>query len=349
MWHCDLPHPGQGEVLVGVACCALCGSDLHTYSGRRSGPAPTVLGHEIVGRILELGPSAPQTDVNGSPLRVGDRVTWSIVVSCGRCFFCERGLPQKCERLFKYGHEQATPGNVLHGGLADHCLLRPNTVLVRLPDDLPDAVACPLSCATATVAAVLRASGGCRDEVVLVQGAGMLGLTACAMARAAGARAVICWDSDAGRLTLAEQFGATALAGADREPLADVVARLTERRGVDVALELTGAVEALETGLPLVRIGGRYTWAGAVAPTRPVAVLPEMVVRRMLQIRGVHNYAPADLQAALSFLEQNARRFPFAGLTAATFELAEAEAAFRHGLERRPVRVVVVPQDLGRA
>src|SRR5262245_2931038 len=102
-----VPEPAGGEVLVRISCCTLCGSDLHTHAGRRSGPVPAVLGHEITGRIEAFGPDAPRTDITGAALAVGDRITWSLVVSCGDCFFCRGDLPQKCERLFKYGHERA--------------------------------------------------------------------------------------------------------------------------------------------------------------------------------------------------------------------------------------------------
>src|SRR5437867_2112418 len=82
-----VPEPRGAEVLIRVSCCTLCRSDLHTHAGRRPGPTPAVLGHEIVGRIAALGPDAPRTDLQGAGLAVGDRVTWTVVTSCGRCFF----------------------------------------------------------------------------------------------------------------------------------------------------------------------------------------------------------------------------------------------------------------------
>ena len=185
-----LREPRGQEMLVRVTFCTLCGSDLHTFTGRRQTPTPTILGHEIIGRIERFGPDAPRHDLLGQPLREGDRITWTLAASCGACFYCTRELPQKCERLFKYGYEQITDDHPLSGGLADYCLLAPGTGIIRLPETLPDAVACPANCATATVAAALRAGGGCQGQTVLIQGAGMLGLTACAMAKAGGAAAL---------------------------------------------------------------------------------------------------------------------------------------------------------------
>ena len=151
-----LPSPTGAEVLVEVVACTLCGSDLHSVRGRRSVPLPTVLGHEVLGRVAEFGPAASRRDASGRPLAVGDRVTWGIVASCGACFYCGRDLPQKCLRQTKYGHEPFLPGRELTGGLAEHCLLVPGTAIFGIRDEIPDAVACPANCATATVAAASR-------------------------------------------------------------------------------------------------------------------------------------------------------------------------------------------------
>jgi len=342
-----LPALGAGEVLVRVTCCTLCGSDLHTYQGHRPTPSPTVLGHEILGVVAAFGPDGPLHDLEGRILGIGDRVTWSVAASCGDCFYCGHDLPQKCERLFKYGHEKVRPDHAFSGGLAEYCHLAPGTAVVRVPEDLPDAVACPANCATATVAAALRMGGGCRDEIVLVQGAGMLGLTACAMAQTDGARAVIVCDVDGDRLAVAPRFGATHCVRAEDDALADAVAETTAGHGVDLAIELSGATSAMESGLDLLRTGGRYVLVGAVFPGPPVALHPESVVRRLLRIQGVHNYTPKDLLRAVTFLSQHHERYPFAGLVADTFPLARVEEAFRHAIETRALRVAVDPTDTG--
>ncbi len=148
------PALQRGEALVRVSLCTVCGSDLHTFTGRRRERTPCVLGHEPVGVVEEI--SGDLFDVSGAPVRVGDRVVWAVAVSCGACFFCTRGLPQKCESLRKYGHEAITPQCGPVGGLSTHCHLLRGTAIVKVPADLPDAVAAPAGCATATVAAVLK-------------------------------------------------------------------------------------------------------------------------------------------------------------------------------------------------
>ncbi len=338
-----LPHLAEGEVLVRIACCTLCGSDIHTYEGRRSTPCPTVLGHEILGRVAALAAGSTVCDQAGTPLQIGDRITWSVAASCGNCFFCRDGLPQKCERLFKYGHERISDRHPLSGGLADYCHLAAGTAICRVPSELSDAVACPANCATATVAAALRYAGPCAGRVVLVQGAGMLGLTAAAMAGIGGRREVIVSDTLAERLRRAGRFGATrtALVDDDGTALRTAVAQATSRRGVDVAIDVSGAPAAMEAGIDLLRIGGRCVWVGAVFPVRPLAVSAETVVRKILSIQGVHNYAPADLRRALEFLEHHHAQFPFEELVAETFALEDAGAAFLHASRSGVLRVAV--------
>ena len=101
-----LPTPVAGEALVQIQLCTICGSDLHTIKGDRIEPVPSILGHEILGSVVEVG-DPPLLDIDGDPLKPGDRVTWSTCISCFQCEHCKSGLPQKCVRVAKYGHDVA--------------------------------------------------------------------------------------------------------------------------------------------------------------------------------------------------------------------------------------------------
>src|SRR5262249_49024200 len=119
------PDPQGAELVVRVLCCTICASDVHTFTGRRSEATPTVLGHEIVGRVEAFGPEAAHHDFRGASLAVGTRVSWSVTASCGRCFSCTQQLPQKCAALFKYGHQRFDRAHPFTGGLADLVTLVP--------------------------------------------------------------------------------------------------------------------------------------------------------------------------------------------------------------------------------
>jgi len=314
------------EILVRVSAATLCGSDLHTISGRRKVNCPTILGHEIIGRIERFGQQHSRKDFHGRELRIGDRVTWAIVANCGRCFFCSNDLPQKCLHGVKYGHETIEVHGGLTGGLAEHVILAPRTSIFQLPDDLADEVACPANCATATVAAALGATRALRDsyigyrlgsgmdqdglrsvsesrplsgKYILVVGGGMLGATACAMSKWLGAAKVVCVEPFEERRRLVERFGAD-VAVAPPE-MVDTVLSIRDI-GFDVAVEVSGVTTAMQEAIGALRIGGEMVLVGAVFPVPALNVLPEQIVRRMLTLQGLHNYAPRDLAMALQFL-----------------------------------------------
>lgn len=342
------PILNEGDVLARILCATICGSDLHTYYGHRTSPAPSVLGHEMVGEIVTI-PSAGLVDMRGVPLFPGDRISWSIVWSCGLCFYCTRDLPAKCERLMKFGHERITPSNTLTGGFADLCWLPAGTAIYKVPRHLPDAVAAPANCATATVACVFRDAGDVRGARIVVIGAGMLGLTACAMAAVIGAASVVAIDIEPHRLQRALDFGA--VVGIDGSlPCQELIAsvrRVTSGRGADLVLEFSGAPEAIETGWQLLRTGGRMIMVGATFPSRPVEIPADQIVRRVLGISGIHNYRPSDLGDALSFLSDYGCQFPFASLVEETFPLSRIQEAFDFSRNLRPLRVAVRPDTPG--
>lgn len=337
------PKLASGEALVRISLCTICGSDLHTFAGRRPAPSPCVLGHEPVGSIEEL--NGELYDVSGERLQIGDRVVWSVAVSCGRCFFCTHGLPQKCDSLRKYGHERVTHRRGPLGGLTTHCHLLPCTAFVKVPPALPDRVAAPAGCATATVAAALRCAGksfsASIPSTVVVIGLGMLGLTACAWLTVNGHSVIAC-DRDESRLAAAGRFGAINVT--KPETLLEQVHASTFGPGADLVLELSGSPAGAMLSLEVLRIGGTAVWVGTVSPTEPVSVFPEEVVRRCLTVTGIHNYAPADLASAITFLMGNHSRFPFGELVSQTFSLDSAAAAFEFAEKMRPVRVAILGQ-----
>lgn len=335
----DLPTLTPDEILVKVLLCTICGSDLHTILGRRSGPVPSVLGHEIVGEIVEFGSSASREDVRGKTLQAGDRIVWGIVANCGHCFFCQNDLPQKCERGFKYGHQQVGERKNWQGGFASHCVLVPGTKIVRLPTSLSLKSAAPLSCATATIAASMRFADIAGNADVLVVGAGMLGLTACAMANKQGPWSVACIEKDEYRRQLAMRFGATVVAQPGRLQVSDI----KYGYGFDVAIECSGTNAGLLEAIELVRVGGRIVLVGAVFPSEPAPLIVERIVRKHLTLHGVHNYRSDDLLTAVDFMERQGNSFPFEELVSHVYPLAELADGITAAQVGSNIRVAIAP------
>jgi alcohol dehydrogenase len=336
-----IPALQQGECLVRVEACTICASDLHTYAGRRDAPMPIILGHEMVGSLV--WPTALQ-DGAGMPLHAGERLVWSLASGCHHCLFCKSLIPQKCTSLFKYGHERFAEPWTLNGGLAEYCVLRAGSYLRGIADNLDANLAAPASCATATVAAAIRAAGDVAGKHVAVLGAGMLGVTACAMLDTLGAH-VIAIDIQADRLQLATRFGASAVVDAGL-PFQDVTSRifeLTGGYGADAVLELAGVNSSVERALQATRTGGTCVLVGSVFPQPPIPFNAEDFVRRLITLKGVHNYAPADLDRAVEFLSLHAHRYPFQTLVAASFPLQSVDQAFQYASSSGAYRVSVEP------
>lgn len=300
----------EGETLVAIDLATVCGSDRHTVSGRRAQPCPSILGHESVGRVAAT--RGIVRDVDGGLVRVGDRVIWSVTLPCGRCDRCTNGLTAKCRTLRKTGHEALDSSWPLSGGYAQHLTLPAGMPIARVPADVPDALAAPAACATATVAAAAERAGDIRGQRVAIIGAGMLGLTAAALAARSGASEVICVDPNGERRLLAASFGATHAA-----PSADDI------DDVDVLFEFSGSTAALQSALDALAIGGVAVLAGSIAPDGNLTVTPEAIVRRHLTIRGQHNYEPRHLREALALLVATGDTHPWAELVAPPRPLAE--------------------------
>jgi len=326
-----LPSLKEGEILVKNLCTSLCRSDIYTYQGKRVEKSPTILGHEIVGVIEQLGPNSPVKDVRGNDLKIGDKVTWAIFASSPEDDLSKAGIPQKAKDLFKYGHEQITDDSHFHGGLSANTVLRKNTPIAILNKDLPNEIASLINCSVATVAGAIRLAGELKDKTVLVYGAGMLGIIACAMASKMGAINIIAIDENEQRLEVSKKFGAT-------QALTPNAA--SEVKG-DIVLEFSGAISAMESSIHLLHIGGAAIWVGAVFAQPAVQINAEYLIRNLITIKGLHNYNNEDFINAVNFMELNHGNFDFEQLIKKGFVLDQVDAAFEYAVTHNPFRVSI--------
>lgn len=314
-----LPDLRPGELLVRTELATICGSDLHTINGDRPTPLPTVLGHEAIGHVVASG--GPVTGADGMPVSIGERVTWTIGTACGSCRRCAFGFPQKCTTVRKYGHEAIDEHWRLNGGFGDHVHLAAGTGVVRLPVELPAAVATPANCATATVTCAARRVDLTGDDVVVVLGCGMLGLTAVAYAVDRGCATVIACDIDPARRALAEGFGATVTVAPE------ALAAVATRHGADVIFELSGNSRAVQSAFEVIDVAGRIALVGSVSPAPAISFEPSGFVKKLTTVVGSHNYRVDDLVEAVAFLTRTPSQARFADLIPGAFPLSEIAAA----------------------
>ena len=333
----SLPILKHGEILVRTLYTTLCGSDVHTYCGRRMEPPEVVLGHEIVGDILWIDPAHSGRDLRGAEIKIGDRITWSIFSVPETVATPRPDIPQKSDQLFKYGHALAQGDDVFNGGLADYCILRSNTVLIKISKSIPLKIAATISCAHSTVMGALRIAGDIKGKRILVFGAGLLGLSCVAMCSEANSGRIGIVDRDSSRLIWGKRFGADNVYTFNEEKTAPNFAW----READIVFDMTGSPLAMKAGIDSLAIGGIAVWIGAVFPEEPVVVDAQQIVRRVLQIRGLHNYNYEDFLNATAFIENNYQKYPFEDLVEEEFSLNKIEEAFEFASRSRPVRVGV--------
>jgi threonine dehydrogenase-like Zn-dependent dehydrogenase len=255
--YAETPEPRlahERDAIVGVELAGLCGSDLHVYHGRETGiDLGTVMGHELVGRVIETGPAV-------GDLHPGDRVAAPFSTCCGACEYCRRGLSARCVSGRLFGWVQAGEG--LQGGQAP--LVRvpmADATLFRLPDDvdLPEALLlCDVLPTGAWCAAQARVEPG---RTVAVLGCGPVGLMAILAARDLGAERIHAVDSVDARLARADAFGATPVDLRRGDAVAAIRAA-TGGHGVDAVLEAVGSPQAGRLAFDVVRPGGIVSTVG---------------------------------------------------------------------------------------
>jgi putative phosphonate catabolism associated alcohol dehydrogenase len=341
-----LRPPRAGEVLVKVRMSTICRSDVHSYLGHRPNPCPGLLGHEIIGNIVALGEGVTR-DMRGDALASGDRITWSEYFIPGPNYYTEvLDLPQKSPGVDKYGHMAATTEPHHHGGFGEYCYVLPRSWILKLPQDLTDEEATPINCGVATMMCVTEKAGIRMGDAVVVQGLGLLGLYGAAIAKARGARLVIGLDTVAARRALSARFGvdhALDPSALGEPELVKRVRELCRPDGADVVIEVCGHPEVIPSGIQFMRVAGCYVLAGLVNPGAIVSIDANQILRRLITLRGVHNYHPRNLVEALEFVLANRRRFPFHDLVDGKYRLEEVGQAMRDAAERRVLRAAIVP------
>jgi L-iditol 2-dehydrogenase len=268
------PVPGADEILVRVAACGICGSDVHGYdgtSGRRI--PPIVMGHEAAGVVAAAGSGV-------SKFKPGDRVTFDSTVYCGQCEFCLQGEINLCNNRQVVG---VSCGDYRRAGAFAEYVVVPQRITYHLPEGLEFHEAAMLEAVSVALHAV-RVSEMKGGETALVIGAGMIGLLTLQAAKAAGASQVLIADIDRTRLERAETLGADATLLLSGNELVQEILRRTGGRGVDLVLEAVGRDETISASIASVRKGGTVTLIGNISPQ--VKIPLQVVVSRQIRLQG---------------------------------------------------------------
>jgi alcohol dehydrogenase len=346
-----IPTVGDDDAMLRVEACGLCGTDHELFTGALPWAPGFVPGHETVGIIESIGPTAARRWGVGC----GDRVAVASRPACRRCGRCRRGLLHACERYTgadAYGliSVERPPG--LWGGYATHHYLRPESVLHPVPGGLEPVEAALFNPVGAGIAWAVELPGTGPGDVVAVLGPGIRGISAVAAAKAAGAAFVMVTGfggRDAGRLELARTLGADLAVDVATD---DPVQALQAAAGclADVVVDVTArAPQAFAQALALAGREGRVVIAGVRGGEVTLTFSPDLITNRALRVTGASGVSTTAHERAFELLAGGA--FPAGGIPRRTAGFADvsqllAAMAGERGQDL-PVHAVFVPAGDG--
>lgn len=285
------PDPGEGEVLVRVHLCGICGSDLRTY--RKAPPpggfpVPRILGHEFSGTVAELGDGV-------AGFRRGARVAAAPATSCGECFYCRRGAPTLCPNAQDFGTSQP-------GAFAEHVLIPARLVsqggLVKIPDHVSDEEAALIEPLGTCLHGMVTRGGLQSGESVVIVGDGTIGLIQVMLAKHLGASTVVCAGHHDDRLEWARHLGAQITVNTHHETLKEAVDGATGGMGADLVMVSVPNPQAFEQSISLVRGDGRIVLFGGVPQGSTAQVEPNSIHYRELTVTGSYNCNTEEFRKA---------------------------------------------------
>ncbi|MEO0141286.1 MAG: L-threonine 3-dehydrogenase [candidate division WOR-3 bacterium] len=325
-----VPKPGEGQVLIKVRATSICGTDLHIYQWnewadkRLRKLLPQIMGHEVAGEVVELGPGVKH-------IKVGDFISAETHVPCGHCYECLTGNMHICLNMKIFGVD-------MNGVFAEYAVVPEVDAWVN-PPDLPPAWASiqePLGNATDTVLAEDIAG-----KTTLITGAGPLGLLTIAVARASGATKIIVSEPVEYRRKKAMEMGADVVVDPTKEDVVEVVKRETGGLGVEVFLELSGKESAIHQGFSALVPGGRASLLGL--PDGPVTMdLNNEIIFKGIRVYGITGRKMFSTWFKVSHLLSSGRLDPSPAITH-EFRLEEFQKGFELMEKGETGKVILYP------
>jgi L-iditol 2-dehydrogenase len=265
-----VPAIGEYEVLIAVKRCGICGTDPHIYRGHFPTPLPLIQGHEFSGEVVEIGSAV-------TSVKIGEKVTADINISCGKCFYCRMGQKLFCEDIVQIGVHT-------NGAFAQY-VKAPEVNIYKLPSNMTWEEAAyiePLAC---VIRGQERANITMGSTVAII-GAGPMGLVHAQLAKMNGASTVIMSEMNPTRIAKARSLGVDHVIDASKQDPVKAVQDLTEGRGADFVIEAVGAIPTYQQAFQMVRRGGVLVTYGAAPATATMEIRPFEIYSKELTIVG---------------------------------------------------------------
>ena len=328
----DKPEPKEGEVLIEVKACAICGTDIKVYHyGHKLIKFPRITGHEVSGIIVEKGKGVDNW-------KLEERVMVSPVIPCGSCFYCQRGWQAMCNDLTAIGYQY-------DGGFAQFMIVPEkgvrNGCVHKIPEELPfeeAALAEPLAC-------VINGQELSRirlGDIVLIVGAGPIGCLHTELAKLNGASQVILSDLEEQRLKLAQFTGADFFINCSVDNLKDGVEEITKGHMADRVIVAAGSRKAQEDSLSLAAKMGSINFFGGLPKESPnITFNSNLLHYGEFFVVGTHGSTPYHNEIALSLISSG--KVKIKNYISHRLPLKNLLEGLKRAEERKSLKIIILP------
>lgn len=326
LYEVPVPEFSEDEVLIKVHAVGLCGSDVHILHDLIPYNTPVIIGHEFCGEIVAIGDKVKN-------FAVGDKViAENIVEGCGTCELCRSGHQCICP-------QRNAKGINSDGGMAEYVVCRENR-LYHLPDHMSYEEGALMEPLTVCCHAVLEQNHISAGDVVLVTGPGSIGLIVATLVKASGAHVILVGiDADEERLKKAEELGISSSLQLGKDNVKEIVAKLTDGQGVDIAFECSGSGQALEMALYLLKFRGKLTQIGLYSKATTVNM--NLIVSKEIQIIGALSHTNYAWKHAIRVMQEGL--IDLKAMITHQYSLTEWEKAFKIFEEKKGIKIILKP------
>ncbi len=334
---------GRSELIAS----GVCGTDLHFHRGTLSVSAPSIIGHEFVGKLVDCDPS----EAEKYGLSAGDNVIADIAVPCGKCLLCRTGDDANCVNMGVTNGGSIDEPPYLYGGYAE-VNYTPLTNLIKIPDELDPKTAAVFACPGPTAIHAVRLArqagvGIDGNTTAVVQGLGPVGSFAVMYLHALGVKklyAVTAGNNDE-REKLALSLGADEVLNLDRlggDKVTEILSRENGGLGVDLCFEASGAPSAVPLGMNVLRNRGVYLVPGQYSNSGGVEIQPQLITFKALHIIGSSQYSICDVKEYIAFLCAHKELHETVLSLATCYKVSDVNRAFADALAGRNVKTLLV-------
>lgn len=341
-----LTVPAGGMAQLELLASGVCGTDLHIHHGKIPVGTPMVIGHEFVGKVVDISAE----DSKASGIAAGDNAIVDIACPCGECLLCANGDDANCIHMTATNSGSPEVAPHFHGGYGEFGY-SPVKNLIKIPENLDPTMVCVYACAgpTAIHAFQLAQRANCSIEkanVAVVQGLGPVGTFAAMYMAALGIPHVIAVTAfrDSGREELAKKLGVTDIFSLADMTIDEIIGKVREMNGgmgADVVFEASGNPKAVPQGMDMLRNRGVYLVPGQYSNSGKVEIAPQMITFNALHIIGSSQYAVADVQTYLDFLQMNPALHETIRSLATAYRVEDVNQAFADAKAGKNVKTIL--------